>query len=170
MPKYAGRKAVVIGGATGLGLAIAKRLVEGGAEVLLTADPDADLTETTTEVGPHTHIIRANQPSPPSPPPSTAAEALASAIQARLGDIDFLFVHAEDGLPAPPPPELLRLLREGASVVLTGASADDPTANSLTTLTRCRGPADETAATALRLATETPTNAPALPPPHPYTH
>ncbi|MER5786265.1 hypothetical protein ABT104_31795 [Streptomyces mobaraensis] len=36
MTRYGGRKAVVLDGTTGLGLAVAKRLVEGGARVLLT--------------------------------------------------------------------------------------------------------------------------------------
>lgn len=164
MPKYAGRKAVVIGGATGLGLAIAKRLVEGGAEVLVTGGPHADLAETAAEVGSCAHVIRA---APTSPSSSAAfSTALASAIQERLGGIDLLFIHADDGLPAPPAPELLDLLREGGSVVLTGGSTDDPAANSLAPLTRCRAPADETAGIALHLATKPPPDTPTPPYPH----
>ncbi|MGA5472226.1 SDR family oxidoreductase [Streptomyces arboris] len=44
MTKYARRTALVVGEATGIGLAVAKRLVEGGARVVLTAPapcPDA---------------------------------------------------------------------------------------------------------------------------------
>ena len=36
MTKYAGKKAVVIGGTMGMGLATVRALLEGGAEVLLT--------------------------------------------------------------------------------------------------------------------------------------
>jgi NAD(P)-dependent dehydrogenase (short-subunit alcohol dehydrogenase family) len=32
MTRYAGRRAVIVGGCDGIGLAVAKRLVEGGAE------------------------------------------------------------------------------------------------------------------------------------------
>ncbi|MFH8608698.1 SDR family NAD(P)-dependent oxidoreductase [Streptomyces sp. NPDC018029] len=167
MPKYAGRKAVVIGGATGLGLAIAKRLVEGGAEVLVTGGgPHADLADTAAEVGSCAHVISAAPTSPSSSVFSAFSTALASAIQERLGGIDLLFIHADDGLAAPPAPELLDLLREGGSVVLTGGSTDDPAANSLAPLTRCRAPADETAGIALHLATKPPPHTPG--PPHPH--
>ncbi|MFJ4819624.1 SDR family NAD(P)-dependent oxidoreductase [Streptomyces sp. NPDC088801] len=36
MKKYAGKKAVVTGGTHGIGMAVVKKLLEGGAEVLLT--------------------------------------------------------------------------------------------------------------------------------------
>ncbi|MGW2227284.1 SDR family NAD(P)-dependent oxidoreductase [Streptomyces formicae] len=148
MPKYAGRKAVVVGGADGLGLAIAKRLVEGGAEVLVTGGPASDLAEAAAEVGPAAHVIGCETADP------AAVAALGPAVAGRLGGIDHLFVHAENGLPPAAPPGLLRLLREGGSVVLTASSAD-PAVNSLAPLVRCRGSADEAARTALRLAAET---------------
>ncbi|WP_306332240.1 SDR family NAD(P)-dependent oxidoreductase [Streptomyces sp. KL118A] len=151
MPKYAGRKAVVVGGVTGLGLAIAKRLVEGGAEVLVTGGPGADLDAAADEVGSRAHVVRCDPADP------AAVEALAPEVGARLGRVDLLFVHADDGLPAPPAPGLLRLLEEDGSLVLTGPSPDDdPAANSLSPVVCCRGPADETADAALRLAALTP--------------
>ncbi|QEU93011.1 SDR family NAD(P)-dependent oxidoreductase [Streptomyces kanamyceticus] len=149
MPKYAGRKAVVVGGADGLGLAIAKRLVEGGAEVVVTGGPAADLAEAAAEVGPAAHVIGCETADP------AAVDALGPAVARRLGGIDHLFVHAENGLPPAAPPGLLRLLREGGSVVLTTSSSVEPGLNSLAPLIRCRGSADEVARTALRLAAET---------------
>ncbi|MCF3118821.1 SDR family NAD(P)-dependent oxidoreductase [Streptomyces arenae] len=149
MPKYAGRTAVVVGGATGLGLAIAKRLVEGGADVLVTGGPGTDLAEAAAEVGPGAHVIGCDPADP------AAVTALAPAVRARLGGIDLLFVHADDGLPAPPAPALLRLLREDGSVVLTAATAD-PAVNSLAPLVRCRGSADAAARAALGLAADAP--------------
>ncbi|MFJ2771404.1 SDR family NAD(P)-dependent oxidoreductase [Streptomyces sp. NPDC087300] len=150
MPKYAGRKAVVVGGADGLGLAIAKRLVEGGAEVLVTGGPAADLAQAAAEVGPAAHVIGCETADP------AAVDALGPAVADRLGGgIDHLFVHAENGLPPAAPPGLLRLLRAGGSVVLTTSSATDRAVNSLAPLVRCRGSADDTARTALRLAAET---------------
>ncbi|MEU6995869.1 SDR family NAD(P)-dependent oxidoreductase [Streptomyces sp. NPDC046465] len=147
MPKYAGTKAVVIGGVTGLGLAVAKRLVEGGAEVLVTGGPGADLDEAAAEVGSRAHVIRTD---------SAAPAALASAVCARLGSVDLLVVHADDGLPALPAPSLLSLLREDGAVVLTGPAADDPAVNVAAPVLRCHGPADETARKVLRLATYAP--------------
>lgn len=43
MSRYAGKKAVVTGGTHGMGLAIAKALLEGGAEVLLTGRNEKNL-------------------------------------------------------------------------------------------------------------------------------
>ncbi|MGV9882745.1 SDR family NAD(P)-dependent oxidoreductase [Streptomyces sp. NPDC003006] len=175
MPKYTGRKAVVIGGATGLGRAIAKRLVEGGAEVLLTGGPTADLAEAAAEVGPGAHIIRCDPMDSTDSTDSTdttqaaaQTKTLAPAIAAQLGGIDLLFVHGEADLPAPPPPALLRLLRDGGSVVLTGATAD-PAVNSLAPLLRCHASINETARTALHLATET-QHAPTQHAPTPRAH
>ncbi|MEU7578506.1 SDR family NAD(P)-dependent oxidoreductase [Streptomyces sp. NPDC041068] len=153
MPKYAGRKAVVVGGATGLGLAIAKRLVEGGAEVLVTGGPGADLDEAAVEVGSRAHVVGSDPKDP------AAVAALAPAVRERLGGIDLLFVHADCGLPAPPAPALLGLLRDDGSVVLTASSAD-PAVNSLAPLVRCRASPDETARTALRLAADIPRTQP----------
>jgi NAD(P)-dependent dehydrogenase (short-subunit alcohol dehydrogenase family) len=44
MSKYTGKKAVVIGGTIGIGLATVKTLLEGGAEVLLTGRNDRTST------------------------------------------------------------------------------------------------------------------------------
>ena len=43
MTKYAGKKAVVIGGTMGMGLATVRALLEGGAEVLLTGRNEQNL-------------------------------------------------------------------------------------------------------------------------------
>ncbi|WP_409234918.1 SDR family NAD(P)-dependent oxidoreductase [Streptomyces sp. PA5.6] len=94
MPKYAGRKAVVLGGANGFGLTVAKLLVEGGAEVLVTGGPDADLDEAAVEVGSCAHVIRCD------PADVAAVEALVPVVQARLGRVDLLVVTS--GHDAPP--------------------------------------------------------------------
>ncbi|MEU5774571.1 SDR family NAD(P)-dependent oxidoreductase [Streptomyces venezuelae] len=91
MPKYAGRKAVVLGGATGLGLVIAKRLVEGGADVLVTGGPGADLGAAAAEVGSCAHVVRCDPADP------AAVEALAPVVEARLGRIDLLVVLTSGG-------------------------------------------------------------------------
>lgn len=88
MTRYEGHKAVVIGGAAGFGLAIAKRLVEGGAEVLLTLDDARLLAEAATKLGSCAHLAdRDPQASGPA-----AAAALVSVVEDALGHVDFLFV------------------------------------------------------------------------------
>ncbi|MFD9542515.1 SDR family oxidoreductase [Streptomyces sp. NPDC060022] len=107
MTKYASRKALVVGEDTGIGLAIAKRLVEGGATVLLTARTAQDRVHAGSELG-------------------SAARVLApEAVEAGLGpdgDIDLLFA---DAVPTVLP--LLRHLGDGGAIVLT-APAPSPVA------------------------------------------
>ncbi|MFJ9696367.1 SDR family NAD(P)-dependent oxidoreductase [Kitasatospora sp. NPDC101183] len=97
MTRYAGRTAVVVGEAeaTGIGLAIAKRLVEGGARVVLTA---RDVEGPEAELG------------------SSARVVAPSELGAGLGPegVDLLF--ADTVATARP---LLAHLRDGGAVVLT---------------------------------------------------
>ncbi|WP_327129474.1 SDR family NAD(P)-dependent oxidoreductase [Streptomyces sp. NBC_01727] len=88
MTRYAGRKAVVIGGTRGTGLAIAKRLVEGGAEVLLTGRTLENLRDAIAELGSGAHVVSSDLAD------LTAVKALAPTVEDKLGHIDFLFVNA----------------------------------------------------------------------------
>ncbi|MET7365468.1 SDR family NAD(P)-dependent oxidoreductase [Streptomyces sp. NPDC005566] len=107
MTRYASRKALIVGADTGIGLAIAKRLVEGGATVLLTARTAQDRVDAGSELG-------------------FAARVLApDAVEDGLGpdaDIDLLLA---DAVPTVLP--LLRRLGDGGAIVLT-ASAPSPSA------------------------------------------
>ena len=58
--KYAGKKAVVIGGTIGMGLATAKALLEGGAEVLLTGRNEHNLEAARRELGSRAHVVRSD--------------------------------------------------------------------------------------------------------------
>ncbi|WP_243460022.1 SDR family NAD(P)-dependent oxidoreductase [Streptomyces sp. M54] len=51
MTEYARRKALVVGESTGIGPAVAKRLVEGGASVLLTARTEEERADAVGELG-----------------------------------------------------------------------------------------------------------------------
>ncbi|MFE7048866.1 MULTISPECIES: SDR family NAD(P)-dependent oxidoreductase [Streptomyces] len=51
MTEYARRKALVVGESTGIGPAVAKRLVEGGAGVLLTARTEEERAYAVGELG-----------------------------------------------------------------------------------------------------------------------
>jgi NAD(P)-dependent dehydrogenase (short-subunit alcohol dehydrogenase family) len=111
MTRYAGRKAVVLG-ATGMGVAVAKRLVEGGADVLLAARDATSADAAVPEVGSSAHVVVA--------PPGEPAEALVAAVAARLRHVDHLVVAEE----APHAVSvLLGLIGEGGSVVLITAAA-----------------------------------------------
>ncbi|WP_394613325.1 hypothetical protein JNUCC0626_25675 [Lentzea sp. JNUCC 0626] len=81
MTKYAGTRAAVVVAAGDISLAIAKRLAEGGARVVLTADTEDRRAEARAEVG-------------------SAAQAVAPAeVTAALGHqrVDFLFTDAVAG-------------------------------------------------------------------------
>ncbi|MFD5679885.1 SDR family oxidoreductase [Streptomyces bacillaris] len=73
MTKYARRRAVVVGEAGGIGLAIAKRLVEGGASVLLAARTAEARALAVTELGSAARVVA----------PSAVAEVLAGGAATR---------------------------------------------------------------------------------------
>ncbi|MEU3971540.1 SDR family oxidoreductase [Streptomyces bacillaris] len=111
MTKYARRRAVVVGEATGIGLAIAKRLVEGGASVLLAARTAEARAHAVTELGSAARVVA----------PSAVEEALAGGTGtdtvARTGPdprVDLLFA---DAIPSARP--LLPYVEGGGAIVLT---------------------------------------------------
>ncbi|EST33370.1 SDR family NAD(P)-dependent oxidoreductase [Streptomyces roseochromogenus] len=119
MTKYAGRTAVVVGDATGIGLAIAKRLVEGGAQVVLTARTAEERRRLCAELG------------------STARVVAPSDVTACLGpggEIDLLF--AETVATAR---RLLSGLRDGGAVVLTAPGPPSAAVHALATELVSRG-------------------------------
>ncbi|MBZ6473669.1 SDR family oxidoreductase [Streptomyces griseocarneus] len=88
MTTYANKKAVITGGTMGMGLAIAKRLVEGGAEVLLTGRNEKNLRDARDELGPGAHIVRSDTAS------LEDIAALGTTVETTLGHVDYLFVNA----------------------------------------------------------------------------
>ncbi|WP_055495195.1 SDR family NAD(P)-dependent oxidoreductase [Streptomyces sp. TP-A0356] len=99
MTKYAGRTAVVLGEATDIALAIAKRLVEGGAQVVLTARSTEERRRLCAELGSTARIV---------------APADVSACLGPGGGVDLLFADAVDTVRP-----LLPRLSDGGAVVLT---------------------------------------------------
>lgn len=140
MSTYTGKKAVVIGGTMGMGLAIAKRLVEGGAEVLLTGRNPKNLAESAAELGPAAHVVASDLAD------MDAVRGLPKLVEEKLGGVDLLFVNAAISELAPiaavtedqydrmftvnmkgsyfTVQGLLPLLREGGAVVFTTSVAD----------------------------------------------
>ncbi|GAB1336674.1 SDR family oxidoreductase [Streptomyces sp. E-15] len=104
MTKYAGRTAVVVGEATEIGLAVAKRLVEGGARVVLAARTTEERDRVRAELGSTAAVVA----------PSGVADCLASG-----GTVDLLFADVVDTAR----PLLPRLGDGGAVVLMTPASS-----------------------------------------------
>lgn len=73
MTSYTGKKAVVTGGTTGIGRAIAETLLERGAEVL---------------IGPRAHALRSDAAS------LSDIDALHDEVARRFGGVDAMFVNA----------------------------------------------------------------------------
>jgi NAD(P)-dependent dehydrogenase (short-subunit alcohol dehydrogenase family) len=88
MKNYAQKKAVIIGGTMGMGLATAKALVEGGAEVLVTGRNERNLETARASLGPRAHVVRSDTAS------MADIEALGQLVKQKLGTIDLAFINA----------------------------------------------------------------------------
>ncbi|MGH8934083.1 MAG: SDR family oxidoreductase [Egibacteraceae bacterium] len=88
MDRYAGKKAVITGGTIGMGLATAKALIEGGAEVLLTGRNEQNLEAARRELGPRAHVVRSDTAN------MADIDALGTFAEETLGQVDFVFVNA----------------------------------------------------------------------------
>ena len=95
MDRYEGKKAVVIGGTSGIGLATAKMLVDAGARVLVTGRSQAGLELAQKELGKGGVAVSSDAQS------LTDIDALASRVKADFDTFDLLFVNAALGLFAP---------------------------------------------------------------------
>ncbi len=95
MDRYEGKKAAIIGGTSGIGLATAKMLVDGGARVLVTGRSQAGLELTQKELGKGGVAVSSDARS------LTDLNALASRVKAEFDTFDLLFVNAGFGLFAP---------------------------------------------------------------------
>jgi NAD(P)-dependent dehydrogenase (short-subunit alcohol dehydrogenase family) len=85
--KYAGKKAVVIGGTHGMGLAAVKALIEGGADVVLTGRNEQNLEAARRELGARAHVVRSDTA-------DIADIALAALVEQKLGHVDAVFINA----------------------------------------------------------------------------
>lgn len=87
MTSYEGKRAVVIGGTHGMGLAIARGLAAGGAHVLLTGRNEAHLDAARATVGPVAEVVQSDVAS------MADIASLADLVRDRLGQVDALFVN-----------------------------------------------------------------------------
>ena len=95
MDRYEAKRAVIIGGTSGIGLATAKLLVDGGARVLVTGRSQAGLDQAQKELGTGGVAVSSDARS------LADIDALATRATAEFGTFDLLFVNAGFSLFAP---------------------------------------------------------------------
>jgi NAD(P)-dependent dehydrogenase (short-subunit alcohol dehydrogenase family) len=95
MERYQDKKVVITGGTSGMGLATAKMLLNGGAHVLVTGRSQAGLESARKELGEGAIVVSSDARS------LTDIDALASRVKAEFDTFDLLFVNAGFGLFAP---------------------------------------------------------------------
>jgi NAD(P)-dependent dehydrogenase (short-subunit alcohol dehydrogenase family) len=95
MERYQGKKVVIIGGTSGMGLATAKMLLDGGARVLVTGRSRAGLDSAQKELGKSALVVSSDARS------LTDIDALASQVKTEFGTFDLLFVNAGFSIPKP---------------------------------------------------------------------
>ena len=95
MNRYQDKKVVIVGGTSGIGLATAKMLLDGGARVLVTGRSQAGLESAQQELGDGAIVVSSDARS------LTEIDALASRVKAEFDTFDLLFVNAGFSIRAP---------------------------------------------------------------------
>jgi NAD(P)-dependent dehydrogenase (short-subunit alcohol dehydrogenase family) len=95
MKRYQDKKVVIIGGTSGMGLATAKMLLDGGARVLVTGRSQAGLDSAQKEFGKDAIVVSSDARS------LTDIDALATQVKTEFDTIDLLFVNAGFSIPTP---------------------------------------------------------------------
>ncbi len=95
MKRYESKRVVIIGGTSGMGLATAKMLIDGGARVLVTGRSQAGLESAQKTLGNDAIVLSSDARS------LTDIEGLASRVKAEYETFDLLFVNAGFSIPTP---------------------------------------------------------------------
>ena len=95
MERYKDKKVMIIGGTSGMGLATAKMLLDGGARVVVTGRSKAGLESAQKELGKGAVVVSSDARS------LTDIDALASKVKAEFDTFDLLFVNAGFSTMAP---------------------------------------------------------------------
>ncbi|WP_282083156.1 SDR family oxidoreductase [Streptomyces tendae] len=88
MGRYSNKNAVITGGGSGMGLAMAELLVADGARVVITGRSQATLDAALERLGENAVAVRGDVAALPD------LDALADRVKAELGTVDALFVNA----------------------------------------------------------------------------
>ncbi|NQF13143.1 SDR family oxidoreductase [Brevibacillus sp. HB1.3] len=138
---YTGKKAVVTGGTHGMGLAVAKALLAGGAEVIVSGRNPKNAEEAKRELGERAHVVVSDVSN------MTDVQAFGEYVEKHFGKIDFLHVNAGTSILEPflevteetydrifevntkgaffTVQRLEPLIHEGGSIVFTSSVADE---------------------------------------------
>ena len=95
MKRYEDKRVVITGGTSGMGLATAKMLLDGGARVLVTGRSKEGLESAQKELGNDAIVVSSDARS------LTDIDALASRVKAEFDTFDLLFVNAGFSIPTP---------------------------------------------------------------------
>jgi NAD(P)-dependent dehydrogenase (short-subunit alcohol dehydrogenase family) len=95
MERYKDKKVVIIGGTSGMGLATAKMILDGGARVLVTGRSKAGLESVEKELGKRAVVVSSDARS------LTDIDGLASKVKAEFDTFDLLFINAGFSIRAP---------------------------------------------------------------------
>ncbi len=139
MTRLNGKTAVITGGATGIGLAAAKRFIEEGAFVFIFGRRQQALDAAVATLGPDARAVKGSVSDPAD------LDRLYAAVKAERGTLDILFANAGAGSPLPlgqitaqhidetfdtnvkgtifTVQQALPLMTVGGSIILTGSSA-----------------------------------------------
>src|SRR6185369_16767421 len=94
-PRLDGKTAVITGGATGIGLAAARRFIEEGAFVFIFGRRQEALDAAIDELGPNARAVKG------SASDEADLDRLYAAVKAERGTLDVVFANAGAGSPAP---------------------------------------------------------------------
>ncbi len=139
MSRLSGKTAVITGGATGIGLAAAKRFIDEGAFVFIFGRRQAALDAAVADLGPNARAVEGSVSS------QLDLERLYAAVKAERGTLDIVFANAGVGSQLPlgkitaehidetfdtnvkgtifTVQQALPLMGKGGSIILTGSSA-----------------------------------------------
>ena len=95
MKQYEAKRVVIIGGTSGIGLATAKMLLDGGARVLVTGRSQAGLDAAQKQLGTGAIVVPSDARS------LRDIDALASRVKTEFDTFDLLFVNAGFSIPTP---------------------------------------------------------------------
>jgi NAD(P)-dependent dehydrogenase (short-subunit alcohol dehydrogenase family) len=88
MNRLKGKRALITGGTTGIGLETARRFMAEGARVIITGTNPATLEAARAELGPEALVLSSNAAN------TSEQKSLAEAVQRHFGQLDILFINA----------------------------------------------------------------------------